>query len=156
VSETTPVRWLPIPGFDGYLVSDTGLILGKRRKLLALWPGKAGYLQIGLMCGKERRHFRVHQLVMLAFVGPCPEGMEIRHLDGNPANCALSNLAYGTSAENTQDQIRHGRHNRACATHCIHGHEFTTENTYWWGGKRHCRTCANRRVAEYNARRAAG
>jgi hypothetical protein len=35
--------------------------------------------------------------------------MECRHLDGNPANNRLENLAWGTDKENGQDRIRHGR-----------------------------------------------
>ena len=51
---------------------------------------------------------KVHQLVLEAFVGARPSGMVVRHLDGDPANNHLSNLAYGTYAENSQDQKRHG------------------------------------------------
>ena len=37
-----------------------------------------------------------------------PAGMEVRHLDGNRANPALSNLTYGTPRENAHDRIAHG------------------------------------------------
>lgn len=50
----------------------------------------------------------VHRLVMYTFVGPCPEGQEVRHLDGDPSNNNLSNLAYGTRKQNMQDAVRHG------------------------------------------------
>lgn len=33
------------------------------------------------------------------------------------------------------------RAQRAAQTHCVHGHEFTAENTLRWGTKRQCRTC---------------
>ena len=66
---------------------------------------------------------------MEAFAGPCPGGLEIRHLDGDAANNRLSNLAYGTSSENGYDITRHGRNNHANKTHCDNGHEFTPENT---------------------------
>lgn len=54
------------------------------------------------------RPFAVHALVLEAFVGPRPEGMECRHLDGDPTNNALANLAWGTRAENIADKRRHG------------------------------------------------
>jgi len=37
---------------------------------------------------------RVDHLVLLAFVGPCPEGYECRHLDGDPANNHVDNLRW--------------------------------------------------------------
>ncbi|KKK71990.1 hypothetical protein LCGC14_2908400, partial [marine sediment metagenome] len=53
------------------------------------------------------------------YVGPCPEGMVARHLDGNPANNCVSNIVWGTQAENYQDAVKHKtntcgeRHGRA-------------------------------------------
>lgn len=42
---------------------------------------------------------------------------------------------------------------RRVPTHCIRGHAYTEENTYWWGGKRFCRTCRLLRDARGAARR---
>jgi hypothetical protein len=50
----------------------------------------------------------VHRLVLEAFVGPNPEGMVCRHLDGNPRNNHVGNLAWGTHVENGADQYTHG------------------------------------------------
>ena len=49
----------------------------------------------------------IHRLVALAFIGPRPENQEVRHLDGNPHNNHISNLCYGTRAENIADAINH-------------------------------------------------
>lgn len=53
-----------------------------------------------------------------AFVGPCPDGMECCHEDGNPGNNALSNLRWGTTRDNQADRVRHGTSNRGerCGT----------------------------------------
>ena len=50
-------------------------------------------------------------MVLSAFVGLRAAKMQCRHLDGDPTNNGLYNLAWGTSAENSSDTIRHGRSN---------------------------------------------
>ena len=60
-----------------------------------LWRNGKGYTKF------------VHRLVLETYVGPCPDGQECRHLDGNPANSNLGNLAWGTRSENQRDSIRH-------------------------------------------------
>lgn len=57
----------------------------------------------------ERR--LVHRLVLETFVGAAPEAnMECLHRDGDPSNNAISNLSWGTSADNHDDRKRHGTH----------------------------------------------
>jgi hypothetical protein len=53
------------------------------------------------------RH-NVHKLICEAFLGPKPDGLITRHLDGDPTNNKLSNLAYGTHKENEEDKRKHG------------------------------------------------
>lgn len=50
----------------------------------------------------------IHRLVLEAFVGPCPPGLEGCHNDGNPTNNCISNLRWGTPASNAADRIKHG------------------------------------------------
>ena len=50
----------------------------------------------------------LHRLICEAFHGPCPDGRECRHLDGNKKNNRPDNLAWGTSKQNSADQRRHG------------------------------------------------
>ena len=45
-----------------------------------------------------------------AFIGPRPKGKEVRHLDGNGKNNALSNLEYGSSYQNKIDNTLHGKY----------------------------------------------
>jgi len=116
-------EWRPIPGFDGYLVSDMGRVeslprvalrIGKkggpliiRGKILKATPVD-GYPRVSLRANGNTYYRGVHQLVLLAFVGPCPKGQEGRHLDGHPTHNALKNLQYGTRAQNIDDAKRHG------------------------------------------------
>lgn len=57
--------------------------------------------------GKSKSKY-IHRAVLEAFIGPCPEGMECRHLDRDKYNNRLPNLCWGTSKENGEDQVRHG------------------------------------------------
>jgi len=45
----------------------------------------------------------VHQEVAKAFLGPA-RGRQVRHLDGDPLNNNLNNLAYGMAKENQEDR----------------------------------------------------
>ena len=107
-----------IPGFMNYEITRDGRIWSKPRKdrrgnnrrgkWLKLTKGSRGYLHLSL-CAEGKIYTRsVHQLVLETYVGPCPPGMETRHLDGTRTNNQLDNLCWGTKVENTQDQVRHG------------------------------------------------
>jgi hypothetical protein len=121
-SSTPPVRYLLLWGFSGYSIGDDGSIWsqlypsGKGRwrrgewKRLKPYPHRNGSLLIQL----GARKYYVHRLVLEAFVGPCPDGMECRHLDGNPSNNRLDNLAWGTHSENERDKVRHGTSGTVC------------------------------------------
>lgn len=108
----------PCVGFPGYYVSDTGEVRSKRRAgavrehvwaQLATKVLKGGYHHVKLFDGHGGYVMRlVQRLVLQAFVGPCPPGMEARHIDGNPANNCLDNLAWSTHADNEADKRRHG------------------------------------------------
>lgn len=142
-------QWRPIPGFPGYEISDQGRVRSWRPwrgqpvpRIMRPLPDRAGYLRVAPFRDGRNVFRSIHRLVMEAFVGPLPDGMETRHLNGDKTNNRLSNLAYGTRSENTYDQIAHGTHVAARKTHCKRGHEFTSETTYLKkGGGRQCRAC---------------
>ena len=49
----------------------------------------------------------MHRLLALAFLGQRKEGAVIRHKDGNPKNCVLWNIEYGTASQNALDCYRY-------------------------------------------------
>ncbi len=108
--------WLPVVGFkEHYFVSDQGRVMRVARGM-GTWPGKIlstsrshayGYNVVDLSMSCKQTTKCVHDLVLRAFVGPPPEGMEARHLDGNPKNNCLSNLLWGTDIENQHDRVAH-------------------------------------------------
>ncbi len=122
--------WKDIPGYEGaYQVSSLGRVRGMDRMVLSrskfgkeysrrmkgreLSPGHVqDYAYVSLYPGARTE--LVHRLVALAFIGPCPEGMEVRHIDGNPENNCACNLEYGTHKENEADKLRHGTRQQVC------------------------------------------
>lgn len=109
-------EWKQVVGWEGwYEVSSSGKVkrLAKTRGTrpgFHLKPGKSkfGHLYVNLYRHGKGKTEYIHTLVLTAFVGPCPPGLECRHLDGNPRNNNLDNLCWGTHAENMADSVRHG------------------------------------------------
>jgi hypothetical protein len=110
--------WKAIPELQGYEVSNLGRLRSLDRvvhydywkrvrgRIMSSWPNPSGHLMTNL--GKKIGTQYVHQLVMLAFVGPCPKGKEVAHNDGDPSNNNISNLRYATRQENCEDRVKHG------------------------------------------------
>jgi hypothetical protein len=113
-------KWRNIPGFENhYEVSNHGRVRrspAARRmagKIVKPWPpGAYGHLKVGLYVARVRSVRWVHRVVLEAFVGACPKGHQCRHLNGDPADNRLENLAWGTPKENAADKYRHGTHQR--------------------------------------------
>jgi hypothetical protein len=120
--DTEREEWRPIPGFPGYEASDLGRVRSWRvigsatrtapaPRILILSPNSPrGYLSFSpRRADGARVTTTVHVAVMLAFVGPPPEGMEVCHgPDPSPANNRLGNLRYDTRKGNLADRERHG------------------------------------------------
>jgi hypothetical protein len=109
--------WAPIPGWDGYEVSSEGQVRSWRHQtgrllrphILSVSKKRNGYLGVTLYIQPRMRYPLIHQLVLEAFVGPCPPGQEARHVDDSDrSNNSLRNLCWGTRKENAQDRDRHG------------------------------------------------
>lgn len=93
-----------IAGFPGYYATDDGQILSAMRGSV-----RAAYRTVTLV-GPDgvNASASVHRIICAAFHGECPDGMEVRHLDGDPLNNRPDNLAWGTRTENAADRVRHG------------------------------------------------
>lgn len=73
---------------------------------------------------------RAHRLMYERFVGPIPDGAEIRHRCDNPPCVNPEHLEPGTHAENMSDMAERGRHWRSGAAECLNGHDLTAPGAY--------------------------
>lgn len=145
-----PEEWRPVVGWEGmYKVSDHGRVYSLRTGKYLRAGMNRRHRHVALCRGDEGKSYRVHRLVAEAFIGPCPDGMEVRHLDDDPDNNLLANLAYGTRSENMLDRVANGTHHNAIKTNCKWGHEFTPENTILQAHGRRCRQCKRDSGREY-------
>lgn len=110
-------QWKPVVEFDDYEVSDLGNVRStKRGSPRLLKPGKSGtngeYRCVYLSKDSKVYPKLVHRLMLEAFVGPCPDGHETRHVNGVAFDNRLENLEWATHMDNMQDKIAHGTLNR--------------------------------------------
>lgn len=158
-------EWRPVVGYEGlYEVSDLGRVKrvgagqGTRPGIRKLHANpRSGYLSVNLSKGNRQRTHRVHRLVLEAFVGPCPEGMESCHADDDRNNNRLENLRWGTHAENCEERRTNGRTPRPATppATCRQGHTYPVEPRRDRNGHRICEPCADaKRDRRRNASRA--
>ncbi len=146
-------RWRPVVGHEGqYAVSDQGRVrslgrrdaIGRARRERVLRPRKTSrdHLAVALYADGVRHDRQVHHLVLEAFVGPRPDGLDGCHWNDDPADNRLANLRWDTRRANVLDSIRNGGHAMSNRTHCPDGHPYTPQNTYVYpAGNRACREC---------------
>ena len=148
---TTPTLevWAALLAHLGrYEVSTAGRVRNARTgRVLAHRQDRDGYRTV-VLCNKEKRVTRaVHRLVLEAFTGPCPAGLEVRHLNGLAWDNRLENLAYGTHGSNIADAVEHGTHKEARKRACKRGHLLAGRNLDSREGYRRCRACSRARTA---------
>lgn len=107
--------WRDIPGYPRYQVSTCGRIRSvnykNSKKIKVLKPSLSsdGYLKTMIQRGDGSYHTsRVHRWVAFAFLGVCPPGFEVNHIDGNKENNCPSNLEYCTHSENIKHAYKIG------------------------------------------------
>jgi hypothetical protein len=85
----------------------------------------------------------LHHLVLEAFVGPRPPGMQCRHINGDSLDNRLENLAWGTASEDNYDRVRNGTHQHSGRTECLYGHPLDGVRLRKDGSviQRFCKTC---------------
>ena len=107
-------QWKDVIGFEGiYEVSNHGNIRsvksGQLKKITI--DKKTNRPFLNLWKNNKQTVVRVHKLVLEAFVGKAPQGMECCHNDGNQQNNRLENLRWDTPKNNHADKLKHGTSN---------------------------------------------
>jgi len=64
---------------------------------------------VSVVLGHGKNGIPVHQLVARTFLGPRPDGADVRHLNGDPRDNRVDNLCYGSRTENILDHYRQGK-----------------------------------------------
>ena len=118
--------WRDIPGYEGkYQASSLGRIRSLDRTITQIgrwgrpFTRKLKGQVLRPAANKYNPHLYVvlsrglgspvHQLVAAAFLGPRPEGFDVRHIDGDATNNNVENLCYGSRTDNILDVYRQGR-----------------------------------------------
>ena len=134
-------EWKTVPGYEGlYEVSNLGNARslarvdaqGGRRRQRTLKPSRMdirGHRGIKLRRDGVVKSRYVHQLVLEAFIGPCPDGLEACHWNDVPDDNRLENLRWATKSANRHDCVR------------------------IYAGRRHCMACQRIADSAFRARR---
>lgn len=121
--------WRDVPGYAGYYqVSNTGRVKSldrienwsgfkrpRKGRVLKLRVDKYGYNTVLLMRDGKAKHFTVHKLVALCFIGPA-EGsqQQINHKDGDKRNNSPCNLEWCSVKENVSHSWATGLSSKQC------------------------------------------
>jgi hypothetical protein len=112
-----PATAMLVDGYRGYFITPERQVWNTRRNdgsqdavaahVLNGCPSK-GYPRVTLSVAGRRQRFFVHRIVAETFLGPCPDGLEVAHLNGDRRDSRLTNLRYVTRSENHLHKIAHG------------------------------------------------
>lgn len=105
--------WAPASGLpSGYFVSTSGRVRHHNMILKDRAGDSHGHIAVSFIDPntKKRRYKYVHRIVMDTFEPSNGLGPIVRHLDDDPSNNDISNLAWGDQKDNHTDSVRNGNY----------------------------------------------
>jgi hypothetical protein len=115
------------------------------------WTGKKHPKSGRGMVWLNKQYFYAPRVSYTLFVDDIPDGLQVLHTCDNPNCVNPEHLFLGTQLENVIDRDQKGR-NRLSHKYCVNGHEFTPENTRYYGPQnryRMCRACGRENERRY-------
>lgn len=88
--------------WNGYGVDYEGNIYNKDGSLKSLKTNAKGYLFTNFYYNGKLRCHLAHSVVASAWIGECPEGYEVDHVDDNRTNNRVDNLQHLTKSQNNK------------------------------------------------------
>lgn len=89
-----------------------------------------------------------HRFAYVWFVGPIEIGKQVDHICQNPSCVNPLHLQLLSPKDNNAKSNSPSAKNKK-KTHCIHGHEFSKENTFYVENRRQCKVCSILRKRKY-------
>ena len=102
--------WRPVVGYEGwYEVSSLGRVKslvtrgGKpQQRILKPRRHTGGYTRVHIGRNGIYKDHLIHRMVMQAFVGCCPNGIVVNHINGKKTDNRMVNLEYVTYRQNSR------------------------------------------------------
>ncbi len=115
-----------VPSLDFlYEISEDGRILRnvKSKKqaqiILDMHHSKSGYYACFLHFKGTTKRVMIHKIVAECWLGPCPEGMEVDHIDRNTHNNHYTNLRYVNHSEQMKNRVLSDRIIEQAKKNCL-------------------------------------